>query len=482
MIGALVELAAVASMLVGGMFLLWSFGAKGWGVAPWGFATGAFLTIAVGFVQAATPLTGSPIVTMSVVAFGPVAWWWREMARGRATPVSWVVSGTASAVVGGSVALHRGLHTFAYHVDSMEYLGVGALLVHNNYAAAVIPDQMDKRFLAVPLLHASAHLAGEYYLASVTPLLACAVVGIVGWLVLTRARPIVGDRGAWWLAALGMVALATMNRFDFHAIYLNGHLFTALGVLAAAGSCWLVASGSSSLGRAPAAVAVLAIIALVLTRAEGTFLALAAVLPVVATSSVGRRVRALLLGTVGLSTALWYGFTAAIKISRDYPLGPSGPMLVAGLAMVAAAVVVANGRWAGTWRRSPFFYEGGIAAIVLLLAYVKPSILTISIDALYNNAYGWFSSWGAAFEIVTMLVIAAVFVSRGQGLGSIRAPVTIFLPLAMFLAYARGSGYRTADADSLNRMLVEVVPLAIVYVLMSAVENRSEAKAPAEAA
>ena len=244
MIGALVELAAVASMLVGGMFLLWSFGAKGWGVAPWGLATGAFLTIAVGFAQAATPLSGSPIVTMSVVVLGPVAWWWREMVRGRATPVAWVVSGTASAFVAGSVAFHRALHTFAYHVDSMEYLGVGALLVHNNYAAAVIPDQMDKRFLAVPLLHAPAHLASEYYLASVTPLLACAVVGIVGWLVLTRARTIVGDRGAWWLAALGMVALATMNRFDFHAIYLNGHLFTALGLLAAGGSCWLVASGS----------------------------------------------------------------------------------------------------------------------------------------------------------------------------------------------------------------------------------------------
>ncbi len=470
----LVDLLAAASMLVGGAFLLWSLGAKGWGVAPWGLAVGAFLTVGVGFLQAATPLPGSPILTMVVVVVAPVALWMIARRRGGATRVPPLLSLAAMASTAVTVAVHHLVHTFTFHVDSMEYLGVGALQVTDRYSLAVIPDQIDKRFMAVSTLHAPAHLAGEYFLAGVTPLMATATVAIVAWLVFTQARGTLGRGGAIVIAALGVAGLATMNRFDFHAVYLNGHLFFGMGLLAVAGASWLLVTGSNALGRAPVVVAALGSLFLVLTRAEGTFLALAAIIPAIAAPLVARRTRTVLLGSLGASTTAWYGFATAIKAARGYPLGTSGVMVVAGVALCVAAAVVATGRTASFERKLPAVYEMGLLGVLVGMTCVNPGILRTSVRALYFNAFGWLSSWGFSLTMLLILMPLSLCAARGARLSALRMPLTMFFPIAMLLAYGRGSPYRIASADSLNRMLIEVVPLTVAFVLMAATSTRGD--------
>ena len=47
------------------------------------------------------------------------------------------------------------------------------------------------------------------------------------------------------------------------------------------------------------------------------------------------------------------------------------------------------------------------------------------------------------------------------------------IPLLLLTAYARGSAFRVAHADSLNRMLIEVVPVAVLFVAAIALSRLS---------
>ncbi|TVR86211.1 MAG: hypothetical protein EA416_15680, partial [Trueperaceae bacterium] len=42
-----------------------------------------------------------------------------------------------------------------------------------------------------------------------------------------------------------------------------------------------------------------------------------------------------------------------------------------------------------------------------------------------------------------------------------------FLPQAFVIAYLRDAAYRVGGGDSLNRMLIQVVPLMVVFVVVS---------------
>jgi hypothetical protein len=475
-----VELVASFSMLIGGMLLLWSVGAKGWGVAPWGFAAGTFVTVGVGFVQVATPLSGSPLLTMCVVVLAPLAAWVVARRQGRATRVPPLLTSVSLGVTAATVAVHHLLHTFAFHVDSLEYLGLSRLLVDNRYALAAIPDQIDKRYVAVSVLHAPAQSTGDYALLGITPLIAIAVMAIVAWMVYFGVHPYLGRRGALVVASIGVAALVTMNRFDFHAVYINGHLFLGLALLVTAGASWLLATGSEALGRAPAVIIALGVIALVLTRAEGVFLALAAIAPVIAASSIARATRAILLGTLGVSTTAWFAFASGIKGSRGYPMGTSGVMVAVGIAICVAAAVVAIGRLALLESKVPIAYEMGMLGIMLGMACVEPRILVGSLHATYYNAFGWRSVWGFCLTLLLVLMPIAMYAARGARLSALRMPLTMFFPIAVLLAYGRGSPYRVAAADSLNRMLIEVVPLTVAFVLIAAASPQTNERTIAQ--
>ena len=468
------ELAAVASMFAGGAFLLAGFGARGWGLAPWGFAVGVFLTVATGFVQAATPLPGNPILTMAIVSGIPLSWWVSRRRRGLASPIP--VVGLAIVAIGAAaiVAVNRGLNTYAYHSDSMEYLGLGALLADDHYTEAVTGSELDKRLVGVSLLHAPARLVGEYHLAGVTPLVAVSILGIVSWLVANRARRVWGRGGTVAVAGLGVLALATMNRFVFHAFYLNGHLLTALGVLSLAGACWLMTSGPTPLGSAPGVVAGLATIGLVLSRPEGPFLALAAIVPVVAFQAA-RREAVWLVATLGGAVVAWYGFVVILKAARGLPQGYSPAMVLVGLAIGVFAVLVYRGRSPWLVSRAAVVYEVGLLAILGVFALRDSAILEQSVRAIRANVFGSYAWWGSVVGVLALLVGLAVVCRRGRDLTALRLPVTSFIPLGLILAYARGTPYRPFDADSFNRMLIEVVPLAVAYILMTAVGRVNDA-------
>jgi hypothetical protein len=66
--------------------------------------------------------------------------------------------------------------------------------------------------------------------------------------------------------------------------------------------------------------------------------------------------------------------------------------------------------------------------------------------------------------VLSFLVVITLFTNRGAALVALRFPLTSFIPVFVLLAYLRDGGYRVGEGDSLNRMLMQFVPLAVLYV------------------
>jgi membrane protein implicated in regulation of membrane protease activity len=50
--------------------------------------------------------------------------------------------------------------------------------------------------------------------------------------------------------------------------------------------------------------------------------------------------------------------------------------------------------------------------------------------------------------------------------------VTTFLPLVFLLAFLRDGAYRVGATDSLNRMWIQIIPLAVLYVMAAIALDR----------
>ena len=67
--------------------------------------------------------------------------------------------------------------------------------------------------------------------------------------------------------------------------------------------------------------------------------------------------------------------------------------------------------------------------------------------------------------VLGLLVFAALVLFPFRDQVHLRYPLTTFVPLALLLAYLREGGYRTSQVDSLVRMVMQFVPLALLLVI-----------------
>ncbi|MDQ7906254.1 hypothetical protein RB614_17210 [Phytohabitans sp. ZYX-F-186] len=459
------ESLVVLLLLGGGCALLRTAGLRGWGLLPLGFLAGICLLLGAGFVQVATGLPTSPAITLAVVFGAPVAWWvvcWR---RGRGVAVSVpLAAGSALAAV-AAVAVLRDARMLKWHPDSITYLMAGRLIADGDYRSTASTELLSTRVFGVPLLHAPAGLDGDLYLRSITPLLTAATVAAVVWF-LARA-----PRTGWWrvaaVAALVVTLLLTNNRVVFSFFYLNGHLLFAACVLLAAGGGWLLATAGPDRGEpALATLQLLAIPGIVIIRPEGFLAAALVLLPTVLSARVPRRQRVAVLAVFGGTTLLFAGFQIWFFLDRDAGLPASGIGAAAlGAAALAAIPLLRRGTAdrRGGWLLAAA--EAGLWLALAALAVRDPDTLWTSVRALYRNQVEGVGGYGLSLTLLTGLLLLAWLMSpRLPHQAHLRFPLTTFLPFCFVMAYLREGAYRAADADSMNRMLMHVVPLAALYL------------------
>lgn len=455
-----------------GWSLLHLLGLRGWGTVPAGFITGAFALVTIGFLFVVARFPTHPIWLVGAMLLITLACVLAGISRmGRKDMVS-LVGGLA--ILGVLVFILREANLVKYHIDTFRYLLSSRLLVENQYGFASL-NLLNKRMLVVPLLHAPAALYGEYYVRVFTPLLALSLLGFMVWLLRQGARvPADRARHLSYVTVLMVLLLLTNSRFIWNAFYLNAHLYFGIAFLAIAASSWLLAT-RPEVPRAPLYVLVaLALPALVVARPEGFLAAGLALLPLLLSGSVSWRGRAALLAVYGVSMVLWHGHVALVHRSLDdgdMPLSTLGPLLM-GVAMIVLIPTLAWTRFA-YWRRGLLFVvEFALWLALAAFTFRDPEVMRASLDATYQNVVGGAGSWGGSLVVLTALLILAWVFCRDASLSWLRFPVTAMVPMFFLLAYLREGAYRVGNGDSLNRMLIEIVPLAVLFVAATAVSAR----------
>lgn len=476
----IVELLTVTALLVGGAALLRTTGLRGWALAPLGFLAGIGAYSAVGLAQVTLGLPTWPAVTLAVTVAVPVAWWSRRWWRGDQVRISPVGAGLAVAAVAAVVWAVREVHLVKWHTDSLTYLMAGSLLADNTYTDHASTHLLTKRLLGVPLLHAPAHLGGEWYLRSVTPLLALATVAALIWIFRHGVRGARSPRHAAWFAALGALLLVTNNRFVFSAFYLNGHLLVAALLILIAGCGWLLAREEPvAPPRALRALQLLAIPALVIARPETSVLAGLALLPTWLSGRIPVGHRALTMVVLAVANTLWQGYSVWLHVDRgaEVPLTTTGTLGL-GVPLLLALPLL----W---WRRLPrvgryllWTAEAGLWLALLLLAARRPALLRASLAATAENLLGGEGKWGRSLVVLAGLVLVGIVFTTSRGREFLRFPVTTFVPFALVLAYLRDEPYRVGYGDSLSRMFMHVVPLAVLFVMVSLASGRPRSPIP----
>ena len=462
-----------AVVTIAGLLLLSAAGVRNplvrYGLAP---LLGIAVLVVVGVGFAVLTLRMLPWAILPLVILLPLALFVGARRARLGTPIEWrrfTAAAVGAAVIGaGCSALAR----VNYHTDSFEYLTIASQLVQGTFLEAISYFQLERRMFAVGTLHATSISEGNAYSLGATPFLAFALllaIGVMLWVGL-RARSL-SPLWAGLVVGIAVGGLAVMNRFVWNAFYVNGHLLFAALLVGIVGLAWLRALNALEATRwgIVGAQSVL-LIALVLTRTDAAFTAILAIIPSLVMTSIPRAERGLLLLAIGAPLLAWEGFV--ILIGRRV----GGEITIAMLGLVALAVVLMAStvllRWSKLFAhpgRILLAVEAAAWAALAVLTLRDPSVLLDSLKAAFANIVLGEGGWGPSIVVLGVVVIATLASIRSAERVHMRFALTTFVPLAFLLAFLRDSPYRIAEADSLNRMVIQIVPLMVVVIAASAI-------------
>jgi len=466
------EFLVVSGWTIAGAVMLHSVGLRDWSVWPLGLVTGLALYFSLGALQVATPLPDHPAVAYAGTLAAAAAFaCWRAPRLRDALP-HWRSGAVAGAGIAAVVMVTRTVHIVRWHVDTFEYFKVAALMTQGHLDDGTFIDALDKRLLGVPMMHAPALWWDEWYLRSVTPLVGIACLTIVVWVVHQGVRGSLGQRLGWVVPVLAGLALALTNRFQFHALYLNGHLLAATFLVALVGCAWLYLDSAGVPEPALIAVVMAASAGLVVTRPEGGLLAGLALVSFVVSDGVTRRHRALTLLALGLAVSTWHGYAAVAQARLfDHTPATSLAYAVVGAGVVAVGLLVAAGWSTPLVPWLPGAFEASLWLGLLALVVHDAEIFLESAPAILAMYTPIETAWGGslfAFYAASLLVLWRMRFIHQRVL---RYPWSTFVVLALVLAYARDGRYHGGSFDSLIRMFIEVVPVMVVFIAIGMVRG-----------
>lgn len=433
---------------------------------PVGLLLGIASFVVAGFFLGITSLPISP--RLIFLLFGLIGLvMWVSLFVKRLLPKRLIIlSALSCVVICFSVVFFWKANLTKYHYDPFRYLMTASLFASEN-TDALTENLLSKRFSAVSIMHSPAYQTGEFYIRSITPLISITTLLLVAWLITESLRGKIATKLAWVYAALGVLLLITSRSYIWHTFYLNGHLLMGAFALALSTSAYLQAK-SKSTSMAYAIIMCGSVVGAILTRPEAAVFTALAITPILLAPRIAVGTKQAVLASYGLALLLQQVFIVGgmSRIHEQAPSSAKALLLLAALSLMTIpllhiSLLVRNSELLQK------LAELGPWLLLLPLFLNSPDILRESLVATYENVLLGGGGWGWSLVILAMLVVAVTVLNKDRLLAILRIPVTTFLPLAMLLPYARtGGAYRVGVTDSLNRMFMQILPLAVVYAVV----------------
>jgi hypothetical protein len=469
------EFALLATFALAGWLFISSFGMTGWVAVPLSFIAGTFLVVLAGFITVITGLSTRPGVVLCaalVIAAGFFA-----IRRGWQYKRVWKTLAASIASLLPLVVLFQEANLVSWNVDSFRYLTSAGLLANDHYELAE-SALLEKRLLSGPVVHSMAQTYGATYLQAFSPALSLALVGVLAWTVQQAGKRSYASAYVSLVVGLTVLLFVTNNRMVFNAFFISNHLIFGVALVCVCSASYMMIRGSSPSTESLFAVLLLAVPVLIVSRAEGFIAAGLALLPLVLDVGLSVKRRLLVLLTYGSATFLWFGYVfLAAETSVNQALGEdavtSAAPMAAGLVVLASAPVLPWSRLVKLRRLLLPMIEVGLWCALAAFVVQDPEILNDTLQPSFENVVQGAGGWGYSLIVLSLLVVIALLTSRGAALVALRFPLTSFIPVLVLVAYFREGGYRVGEGDSLNRMLMQFVPLAVLYVGVAVLDWRS---------
>ena len=360
---------------------------------------------------------------------------------------------------------------FNWHVDSFFNLLSSGLLAQGFYEYASM-SLMEKRMLAVPILHSPAFFSGELYLRAITPLISLSTIAVLVWFYVHGTLDVANRNLVRYVGIIGLLVLITNNRYIFQTFYINGHLLFALFLIVIVGAGWLLTRNHTH-KNAPSVeslewMQLIPIPALVVTRPEAFIVAAFAILPSLLSNKINLRHKRFLLYVLGGTTLLWHGYLALTyySLGAEIPLSTYGPILFSILLLISSLFIGKS--WLENKRNILLWIlEIALWTTLIGLAFINPQILTDSVLATIKNLLFGEGAWGLSFMLTALAVILVLIFRKFPDQIFLRLSMTTFVPIGFILAFLRDAAYRVGHGDSLNRMLLQILPLMILFIMVA---------------
>lgn len=469
----IIEIFIILTLIASGTLLLRALGLKSWLSIPLGLLVSMVIYTVFVYLQIFSTKFISPIAPLlltAVTASFVVVYMSVRNKQNVLPPL--LPSVITVLIISGLVAVFYEANLVRYHYDSFRYLMTGSI-IFNGDMEFISTNLLDKRLSTVSAIHSLGHFADNFYLRSVTPLVSLSVLALlIGFLKLIVQD--IYDKKLYLVFAVFAGLLAATNySYIFHSFYLNGHLFIAAFILTLAACTILLTQPQISKSKPPLTTALIAVAAtmlvgLVFTRVEGFIYAAIGLVPLVVSPGILPTYKRLLALSVGLAIVL----SQSVNIIVRYQQG--GDISKYSLALLFLGIVVMALSHFADWKllyKNPRFsliIAGAGAAFVLTALFVRDtSVLIDSLVATYHNVMVNLSPWGFSLVILITMFMACLFLASYKNRMYLTFTIIGFFIAVFVVAYLRGSPYRVASADSLNRMLIQIVPLLILFIVTS---------------
>jgi len=335
------------------------------------------------------------------------------------------------------------------------------------------------------LLHLPATVAGELYFRAVFPLLSISVVLALMWFVYRGCFGRVKTRKLLVMVILSGLLLISNNRYVFHSFYVHAHLVCAAMALTVSACGWLMMHDKKEHQNGYLAIMSVALFALIVSRPESVLIGFMALIPLISTKiMISIRQKQVLLYAFGIPTVVYYGFViysqgsgilTMINTPGYYGMSNLTPILycLLGILVICLSFLLST-----LYKHKLFSYLSGRATViaecglwVFLLYYfiTETELFRLNVISVYENFIIGEGAWGFSVVFLTLLaMLVLLFVKNPNSMTALRFPVTTFMPVMMITSYLAGARHMTGPFGSMNRMFIQIVPLAILFIVMSA--------------
>lgn len=459
------EFIILLSCLISGSIAVRFVGFKGWALPVFGFLVGISLLIIIGFLLLVSSLPNFSFLLVSTMVILTLFLIGLSYKRGldlslRITEILMIVGLFCALII-----LFNKANLVKWTSDSIEYLQLSSLLASGDYDL-VPPTRMTQLPLALPIIHSPVNTEDISYFHAINPLLGICLLLAFSWFVIESAKRHIGKSQAIIYAVTGSLLILSFNRFVFSSFYINNHILFAALLLVVSGSCWLLNMQSSSLSNKSLIILQISVIpAMVFSRPEAPLIILFALLPTILNRKLSWIIRYLPATVLALASLVWQVFLAFqhVRINTEIPISIWSSLIFALLILTFSFL-----------QRRDFIKlnaklllniaEFSLWTAIAWFSIFRFDIVSMAIDSTVNNLVLGAGSWGGSLILVSVIIISLLVSKKTSGLIALRFPITTFVPLMFLVRFIIGSGYRIGNGDSLNRAVIHIVPILVLYL------------------